>query len=140
MKPNAAYESLTLVIDQMTADTLDRNTIESLRNMLDLDAFQPIRDVVEKKIIEVGNYLKSKESPPPAPAPIEVWMGVAPKKQVESNEALREEIEDLLNSPPYEYENESDPRGYLNQVKDGVGDTALDFDITLDALDPRPRK
>lgn len=135
MKPKAAYTTLTLVIDQMVADTLDRNTIESLRNMLDLDAFQPIRDVIEKKIIEIGNYLKSKE--PPAPEPVQVWMGqpkkVVPEIKVESNEALRQEIEDLLNSPPFEYENPDDVRTHFNEVKQRFEDS-LEFDIVLEPL------
>lgn len=135
MKTKPAYDSLTQVIDQMTADTLDRNTIESLRNMLDLPAFQPIRDVIEKKIIEVGNFLKSKDII--ATQPIEVWMGqpkkVVPDLKVESNEALRVEIEDLLNSPPFEYENENDVREQFQRIKDHFGDT-LEFDIVLDPL------
>lgn len=134
MKPNAAYNALTQVIDQMTADTLDRNTIESLRNMLDLPAFQPIRSVIEKKIIEVGNFLKSKDTP--TPPPIDVWMG-QPKPKVENNEALRQEIEDLLTSPPFEYENPDDVRTTFNNVKDRFKDS-LDFNIVLD--EPIPVK
>jgi hypothetical protein len=130
MKTKAAYSMLTLVIDQMVADTLDRNTIESLRNMLDMDAFQPIRDVIEKKIIEVGNYLKSKDAP--KPEPIQVWMGAKQEKKVESNDALREETEDLLNSPPFEYENEQDIRDHFGCLMDNYKDS-LEFDIVLDA-------
>jgi hypothetical protein len=115
----AAYNSLTQVIDQMVADRLDRGTIESLRNMLELDAFQPIRSVIENKIIEIGNFLKSKETP--SVPPIEVWMGNVPKVQIESNEE-----ETWL---PFEYENEGDVREVFNQVKGLYPD--LEFDIVL---------
>jgi hypothetical protein len=131
MKTKAAYSTLTLVIDQMVADTLDRNTIESLRNMLDLPAFQPIRNVIEKKIIEVGNFLKAKDEAP-KPEPIQVWMGANQEKKVESNDALREEIEDLLISPPFEYENEQDIRDHFGCLMDNYKDS-LEFDIVLDA-------
>lgn len=129
MKPKAAYTTLTLVIDQMVADTMDRNTIESLRNMLEMEAFQPIRNVIEKKIIEVGNFLKSKEVP--KPEPVMVWMGKTQEKKVESNDALRQEIEDLLTSPPFEYENENDVRFHFDNIKERFKDT-LEFDINLE--------
>ncbi len=139
MKPKpkvAAYNSLTLVIDQMTADTLDRNTIESLRNMLDMNAFQPIRNVIEKKIIEIGNFLKSKDNP--KEEPIEVWMGKPSKPKVESNDAQRAEIEDFLNSPPFEYENPNDIRSHFHTVKDRLAGS-LEFDVVLDVDDQIPR-
>lgn len=120
---NAAYNSLTQVIDQMIADRLDKGTIESLRNMLDLEAFQPIRLVIENKIIEIGNFLKSKETP--TVPPIEVWMGKSPKVQVESN------VEDTW--LPFEYENDKDVREQFSHIKTSYLD--LDYDVTLSPVD-----
>lgn len=103
MKPNQqAYVSLTQVINQMLAETMDENTIESLRSMLDLSAFQPIRDVIQTKIIEVGNFLKSKEEKIESEIPKEVTQERVDDGEV--NAETREEIESLLNSPPFEYE------------------------------------
>lgn len=103
MKPNQqAYVSLTQVINQMLAETMDENTIESLRSMLDLSAFQPIRDVIQTKIIEVGNFLKSKEEKIEYEIPKEVAQERVDDGEV--NAETREEIESLLNSPPFEYE------------------------------------
>jgi hypothetical protein len=116
---NAAYKNLTQVIDQMVADRLDKGTIESLRNMLDLEAFQPIRSVIENKIIEIGNFLKSKETP--TVPPIEVWMGNIPKVQIESNEQET--------WAPFEYENDGDVREAFNQVKGMYPDLEFDFII-----------
>ncbi len=129
MKTKPAYESLTQVINQMTADTLDRNTIESLRNMLDLPAFQPIRNVIEEKIIEIGNFLKSKDEP--KAEPVTVWMGKTQETRKESNE---EEHDDMLISPPFEYENEEDVRSHFNYVKDQF-DMSLEFDVVLTSID-----
>lgn len=104
MKPNQqAYVSLTQVINQMLAETMDENTIESLRSMLDLAAFQPIRSVIETKIIEVGNFLKSKE------AKEEIKILKDESTQIddgELNAESRKEIESLLNSPCFEYEHD----------------------------------
>ncbi len=116
---NAAYNTLTQVIDQMVADRLDRGTIESLRSMLDLEAFQPIRHVIENKIIEIGNFLKSKETP--VTPPIDVWMDNVPKVQIESNEEEK--------WVPFEYENDSDVRETFNHVKGLYPD--LEFDVVL---------
>lgn len=103
MKPNQqAYVSLTQVINQMLAETMDENTIESLRSMLDLSAFQPIRDVIQTKIIEVGNFLKSKEEKAESEIPKEVTQERVDDGEV--NAGTREEIESLLNSPLFEYE------------------------------------
>lgn len=103
MKPNQqAYVSLTQVINQMLAETMDENTIESLRSMLDLSAFQPIRDVIQTKIIEVGNFLKSKEEKTESEIPKEVTQERVDDGEV--NAGTREEIESLLNSPLFEYE------------------------------------
>lgn len=115
---SAAYNSLTQVIDQMVANRVDRGTIDSLRNMLNFDAFQPIRKVIEDKIIEIGNYLKSKEVPPVPP--IEVYMGTIPKK-TESNE---EET-----WAPFEYENTKDVRESYNTIKSCCPDIEFDFPI-----------
>lgn len=112
MKPNQqAYISLTQVINQMLAETMDENTIESLRSMLDLSAFQPIRAVIETKIIEVGNFLKSKEDPKEESVPKEepqkpFWTSTNLVDDGQVNEETRKEIESLLNSPPFEYEND----------------------------------
>lgn len=128
---NAAYNSLTQVIDQMVAERLDKGTIESLRNMIDLEAFQPIRSVIENKIIEIGNFLKSKETPiPPIVTPIppiEVWMGNLPKDQVESN------VEDTWLPFEYEYSKEKDIREEFNRLKILYPD--LEFDIQLTPID-----
>lgn len=131
MKPKLAYDSLTQVIHQITADTLDRNTIESLRAMLDLPAFQPIRNVIEEKIIEIGNFLKSKDAP--KQEPVMVWMGKTQETRKESNE----EHDDMLLSPPFEYENENDVRSHFNYVKDKF-DKSLEFDVVLTAIEDLP--
>lgn len=127
MKTKAAYNTLTLVIDQLVADTVDRNTIESLRNMLDMNAFQPIRDVIEKKIIEIGNYLKSKD------AKEAVKPEIVPETRIDDgivNEEMRMEIEYLLNSPPFEYETETQINDYFQTMRDKF-DSSLEFDVVL---------
>lgn len=131
MKTKPAYTTLTLVIDQMVADTLDRNTIESLRNMLDLPAFQPIHDVIEKKIIEVGNYLKSKEEEEKE------------KEILKDNPLHRQapmgagELTDKINSLPdlpdgieIDYEYEANLYTNFQYIKDKF-DSSLEFDVTL---------
>lgn len=125
---NAAYNTLTQVIDQMVADRLDRGTIESLRSMLDLEAFQPIRHVIENKIIEIGNFLKSKDVPPPPP--IDVWMGNVPKVVESLNKRESNEEDTWL---PFEYENEGDVRETFNRVKGLYPD--LEFDVVLPPAD-----
>ena len=102
MKPNHknAYDSLTQVITTMVANRLDRNTIDSLRQMIELDAFQPIRSVIEEKIIEIGNHLKEVDAK-------EALKVETPKTRIDDgiqNEETRKEIESFLNSPCFEYE------------------------------------
>jgi hypothetical protein len=114
---NKAYETLTQVIDNMVAERLDRNTIDSLRAMLSLPAFLPIINVIEKKIIEVGNHLKSKE---PKQGPIEVYMG----NHNPSRESMKVTI-DLVPSIPmtleemkafYDYKNLNDSINELDVI------------------------
>lgn len=138
MKPNRKndYSMLIQVIDQMVADNLDKNTITSLRNMLELPAFFPIHDVIEKKIIEVGNFLKSKE-PPAKQEPIMVYMGT-PKKVEPITPAVPldgVELEDC-GWAPFEYD-ERESRNLFEDIKKKV-DNQLDFDIVLPTLPDEP--
>lgn len=72
----AAYDSLTQVIESLSADRVDENTVLSLKGMLTLTAFAPIRTIIENKIIEIGNYLKAhKLQPEPKKQVVEVYMG-----------------------------------------------------------------
>ncbi len=117
MKPKAAYTTLTQVINQLVADTMDENTITSLRSMLDMPNFQPIREVIENKIIEVGNFLKSKESEKPK---TEIRKSDLPPVQL--NYDLSEEE---CCWAPFEY----DERDSLNCSK-----SSLDFNVPLPTI------
>jgi capsular polysaccharide biosynthesis protein len=105
MKYSQAYVSLTQVINQMLAETMDENTVTSLRSMLELSAFQPIRDVIETKIIDVGNFLKEKEE---KKSLLDMMTQVRAESLKESHNVddavIVEEEEEDLDSPPFEYE------------------------------------
>jgi len=129
MKHNSrsqAYKSLTEVINQIHVETADKNTIQSLRNMLDMESFQPILSVIEDKIIEIGDYLKALDTVDsvmkgPEETPIDIWMGNQKKSEDLSNIPNVEDtesMEDLFSQgwAPFEYENENDVR-YIPQPK-----------------------
>lgn len=55
---STAHKALTQVISGLVADNLDENTTQSLRSMLELDSFQPVRELITRKIAEIDSHLK----------------------------------------------------------------------------------
>ena len=53
-----AYAMLADVVRSYEPDTLDENTVDSLKFMLKHPTFAPIHNVIADKIIEIGNYFK----------------------------------------------------------------------------------
>ena len=60
-KYNKSYADLKAVVDSICAEKPDKNTVESLRQMLCHPTFHPIVESIEKKIIEIGNYLNEQD-------------------------------------------------------------------------------
>lgn len=128
MKNLTAYDTLTLVISQMVVDTVDENTTNSLRLMLELEAFKPLQSIIEDKIVEIGLYLKGREA-----RPVSILDdAVLEEDDCDLNEELRVELESALSSPPFEYE---DCRNYAKDILS----SSLKFDkkITIDLVKPK---
>ena len=128
MKTKPAYDALIQVVSQISADTVDENTIESLRNMLELPAFLPIRVEVNAKIIEVSKYIKSKK--------VEVKPGpVEPVFSPELPISLQDILIQIKNPDgDFEYENEEEKIKSIYQAFEkmrDIYDSSLEFDINL---------
>lgn len=128
MKTLTAYDTLTLVINQMVVDTVDENTTNSLRLMLELEAFKPLQSIIEDKIVEIGTYLKTKEARPV----IIQDDAVLEDDAADLNEELRIELESALRSPQFEYE---DAQNYAKDILS----SSLKFDkkVTIDLVKPK---
>ena len=128
MKTKPAYDALIQVVSQISADTADENTIESLRNMLELPAFLPIRVEVNAKIIEVSKYIKSKKVEV-KPEPVEPVF--SPELPISLQDIL---IQIKKPDGDFEYENEEEKMKSIYQsfkkIKD-IYDSSLEFDINL---------
>ena len=55
---NEAFRLFSDLIESYKPDTVDENTIKSLRFMLEHPTFAPLRDVIANKLIDIGEYYR----------------------------------------------------------------------------------
>ena len=55
---NDAFRLFADLIKSYKPDTVDENTIKSLRFMLEHPTFAPLRDVIADKLIDIGEYYR----------------------------------------------------------------------------------
>lgn len=118
MKPkhHAGLTTMRLVIDQMTADTVDEDTTLSLKNMLTLSTFDSLHDCIQKKLAEIKMAIEKK---PPVPVAKESSEHIVDMtfllneafNNLESVPEEKAEVED--NEQLYEYEN---PHSFHNTI------------------------
>lgn len=96
---NTAHKALTQVINSLVADNVCENTVQSLRGMLELDSFQPVRELITRKIAEIDIHLKKVSESKSAEQEAEKLL----ERILESIIKLP----DVEDTPDYEYEHES---------------------------------
>jgi hypothetical protein len=116
-KLSPALLSLTQVINQISADTIDEVTTQSLKDMLDLTNFGSIKDVIQNKLNEVKTFIKPVSNPIPTPSPVTMTdFFHEMERKIESIVDIRKSSEvDLDHSPQFEYENPYDYRTAFNE-------------------------
>lgn len=115
-KLSPALVSMTQVINQFSADTIDEVTTQSLKDMLELHIFVSIKEVIQNKLNEIQNFIKPVPVPEASTSMPDFFHEM--EKKIDAIADLRKptcEEMDLDNSPQFEYENPYDYRTAFNE-------------------------